>query len=594
MVSCRVRAPKARVLILARILHRLLYTIRIQCMRVFRPALNTHGLASTLLLMVFVLPAYAGTGSTTEPIPPAATAERSSEIPGDAELEASGVLIGNITFDRQNVFDTTQPAENKALYRLANRWHIVTRQSVILAQLLFRQGDPYSRRILDESERLLRGNNYIYDAKITPVRYADGTVDILVWTRDVWTIAPELSFSRTGGENKTRIALSEKNLFGRGTTIRVSREDNVDRVTTRLAFFDNNIFKSRTSLFLNLSNSSDGNTQQIRVQRPFFALDTRWAVGGSLRNDDLEERVYDLGNTVAEYRQEINRHVLFGGLSTGLKNGWVRRWTAGMVYDINQFSPVVDGTLAELLPEDRRLIYPFIGFELLEDEFQTAANRDQMERTEDFYFGTRFTAGLGYASKSFDADRDALIYSLGASKGFGSMEKKATLLASTMSGRVDGGNADNTRINLSARYYSHQSKQWLFFAAMSGSWGKDLDLDNYLQLGGDNGLRGYPLRYQTGSARLLISIEERYFTHWYPFRLFRVGFAAFVDAGRTWGDNPAAGPPLGWLRNVGIGLRIVPTRASGREIYHLDLAFPLDGDPSIDGVQILLQTKTNF
>lgn len=551
-------------------------------MRVFLPALTIHGLASVLLLIVFVLPAQAGDGSTAEP------------IPDDAELEAQGVLIGTITFDRKNVFDTTKPAEDKALYRLANRWHFLTRQSVILAQLLFRKGDPYSRRILDESERLLRANDYIYDVKITPVQYADGTVDILVRTRDVWTIAPEISLSRTGGENKTRFALSEQNLFGRGTAIRVSREDNVDRVTTRLEFFDNNLFKSRTSLFLNLGNSSDGNTQQLRVQRPFFALDTRWAAGGSLLNNNLEKQFYDLGHTVAEYRQEVDRQVLFGGLSAGLQNGWVRRWTAGLVYDVNRFSPVVEGTLAELIPEDRRLIYPFIGFELLEDEFQTSANRDQMERTEDFYMGMRFAASLGFASKNFDADRDALIYSLVASKGFGSMDKKATLLASTMSGRVDGGNADNTLFDLSARYYSRQSVHWLFFAAVYGSWGENLDLDNFLELGGDNGLRGYPLRYQTGEARLLFSIEERYFTDWYPFRLFRVGFAAFVDVGRTWGDNPAAGAPLGWLRNVGVGLRIVPTRASGREIYHLDVAFPLDGDPGINSVQILLQTKTNF
>jgi len=551
-------------------------------MRPLLPVVKACSFAAALLLLAFVLPAQADDGGSTEAIPTA------------VEMEAKGVVIGNIVFERQNVFDTSNPAENKMLYRLANRWHFVTRESVILAQLLFRKGDSYSRRILEESERLLRANDYLYDAKITPVRYQDGSVDILVRTRDVWTIAPEISFSRTGGENKTRLALSEKNLLGRGTKIRVSHENNVDRATTRLEFFDNNLFKSRTSLFANLSNSSDGNTQQLRVQRPFFALNSNWAAGGSLLNDDFERQFYELGNTVAAYRQKADKRIFFGGLSAGLHNGWVRRWTAGLVYDVNRFSPAAESELAELIPEDRRLIYPFIGFELLEDRFQTSANRNQMERTEDFYLGMRVMASLGFASKKFDADREALIYSLAASKGFGSMENKATLLTSTMRGRVEGGRAENTLLNLNARYYSRQSKHRLFFAAMYGSWGKNLDLDNFLELGGDNGLRGYPLRYQTGDARFLFSVEERYFTDWYPFRLFRVGFAAFADVGRTWGDNPAAGAPLGWLRNVGVGLRIVPTRASGREVYHLDLAFPLDGDPSIASVQILLQTKTNF
>jgi hemolysin activation/secretion protein len=129
---------------------------------------------------------------------------------------------------------------------------------------------------------------------------------------------------------------------------------------------------------------------------------------------------------------------------------------------------------------------------------------------------------------------------------------------------------------------------------LSSSWGRRLDLDNLLQLGGDNGLRGYPLRYQVGDRRVLLTVEQRYFTDWYPFRLVRVGGAVFADAGRTWGDNPAGGPPLGWLKDLGIGLRLAPTRASGRDIIHLDLAFPLDGDPSIDSVQVLLQSKRSF
>ena len=547
-----------------------------------------------MLLMAIVFPVQADTADPAEPVPTCEGEAKNCAIPDDAALESMAAVIGTITSVRDNVFDLTQPRENNALYRLANRWHSVTRESVIASQILFQEGDPYSRRILDESERLLRRNPYIYDAKITPARFDKGAVDIVVRTRDVWTISLEVSVSRTGGENKARVGVSEQNLLGRGTTVRFSVEDNVDRQTSRFEFSDKNLFNSRTSLFLVLHDSSDGNTQQLRVQRPFFALNTPWSAGGRLLIDDREDRFYDLGNAVAEYRQEVDQHVLFGGLSAGLQNGWVRRWTAGLVYDVNHFSMVDDGALVGLIPEDRRLIYPFIGFELLEDKYQTSANRDQIQRTEDFYLGMRLTASLGFASKQFDADRDALIYSASATKGFGSMDKNALLLSSTLSGRVEDGDGENSLFHAGARYYSKQSKKRLFFAALYGAWGQDLDLDNFLELGGDSGLRGYPLRYQTGDARLLLSVEERYFTDWYPFRLFRVGFAVFADVGRTWGDNPAAGAPLGWLKDVGIGLRIAPTRASGREIYHIDLAFPLDGDSTIDDVQFLIQSKTNF
>lgn len=103
-----------------------------------------------------------------------------------------------------------------------------------------------------------------------------------------------------------------------------------------------------------------------------------------------------------------------------------------------------------------------------------------------------------------------------------------------------------------------------------------------------------PLRYQGGDRSALFSLEHRYFTDWYPFRLFRIGTAVFVDAGRTWGDVGLGTPNLGLLRNVGVGLRLGSTRASLGNVIHIDLAFPLDGDDGIDDVQLLLEMKREF
>mgnify|MGYP001822879061 CR=1 FL=1 len=88
--------------------------------------------------------------------------------------------------------------------------------------------------------------------------------------------------------------------------------------------------------------------------------------------------------------------------------------------------------------------------------------------------------------------------------------------------------------------------------------------------------------------------EQRIITDCDPFRLVRVGGAVFADVGRTWGRNPIGEPELGWLRDIGFGFRFAPTRASSNKMIHLDIAFPLDGDPSIDSVQILLESKRSF
>ena len=105
---------------------------------------------------------------------------------------------------------------------------------------------------------------------------------------------------------------------------------------------------------------------------------------------------------------------------------------------------------------------------------------------------------------------------------------------------------------------------------------------------------GYPLRYQSGTARALWTVEQRYFTDWYPFRLFRVGGAVFFDTGRTWGQAPLAAPSLGLLKDVGFGLRFGNARSGLGNVIHVDLAFPLDSGPGIRHVEFLVQTEATF
>ena len=151
-------------------------------------------------------------------------------------LEDSGAVIGEIILDKRNIFDLSNPDEDKWLYRWANRLHIVTRDDVISRQLLFAPGDRFSGRLLEESARILRGNRYLIDAKLTPVQYSNGVVDVKVTTQDVWSLTPDISLSRSGGENRIGFGIEETNLFGRGQLVRLKYIDDVDRTSTRFDF----------------------------------------------------------------------------------------------------------------------------------------------------------------------------------------------------------------------------------------------------------------------------------------------------------------------------------------------------------------------
>jgi outer membrane protein assembly factor BamA len=556
-----------------------------------RPAWQAFLPVAAILLLAAGSPVHAQVEDAVER---ATDEETPPDIPTVEQLEEMHATIGKIVLLKESVFDLSNPKEDNWLYRLANHWHIVTRDSVIRQQLLFREGDPFSQRLLEESARLLRDNDYLYTATVEPLSYANGVVDIVVRTRDLWTLTPGASISRSGGENKWRVSLSEKNLLGRGARLRLAYEEDVDRQSTSFEYSDRNFGHSWVNVALALSDKSDGNTFMLDVARPFYALETRWSAGFNFLDDQREDRLYELGEEVAEYRHGSDYFTVFGGWSDGLEDGWVRRWTAGIVYDDQSFSEVAMPELPAAIPEDRRLVYPYIALELLEDDFEVTSNREHIGRPEDFYMGQRLTVSLGYAAEAFGSDRNSLVYSMEASRGLGQITDKALFLSASASGRIDDSDAVNTVFGIGARYYNQITNKRLFFMTAQAELGHDLDLENPIELGGDTGLRGYPLRYQAGDASLLFTIEQRYYTDWYPFRLFRVGGAIFADAGRTWGNNPVGADSLGWLKDVGFGLRFGPTRGGDHEVIHLDVAFPLDGDPSIDDVQILLESKASF
>lgn len=521
-------------------------------------------------------------------------AEAEPALPDATELERQGAVVGEIYINAGNVFDVEDPEENRALYRLANRLHIRTQPEVIRQQLLFKSGDRYSRRLLDESARILRSARYLYDASVEPIAFRDGKVDIAVTTRDVWTLNPGASFSRHGGKNSTGVEIEELNLLGTGTDLSIARRSDVDRDSTMFEYKDRHLANTWVSLQAAYASNSDGSLRSFDLQRPFYSLDTRWAAGLTALDDDRVESLYDLGKVVDEFGSHRRLASASWGWSGGLADGWVRRWRVGATFDQRVFSDARGTATTSLLPQDRKLVYPWIGFELVQDAFDTFNNHDQIGRTEDFYLGTRLAAQLGYADKAYGADRAALIFAARASHGLGSAEGSALLLASSIQGRLESGELRDTVLDGTARYYVKQSERRLFFATLEASAGRALDLDTQILLGGDNGLRGYPLRYQGGDARAVLTVEQRYFTDWYPFRLFRVGGAAFFDMGRTWGETPVSTPSRGLLKDVGIGLRFGNSRSGLGSIIHVDLAFPLDGDSSIDSVQIMVETKERF
>jgi len=486
---------------------------------------------------------------------------RPADVPSDAALEAAGAVIGRIDIDIHNIFNRDDPRESNSLYRLANHLHIKSRRQAIQAQLLFKSGDRYLGRKLQETERNLRTLLFVYDTHIVPVRYADGKVDIKVITKDVWTLSPGVSLGRAGGVTNTSYDVHEEDLFGWGKNVEVSRSSNVDRTSNALTYSDPNLFESRWTAALAYVNSTDGKQRSLQTGQPFYSLDTTWSTQIVAQTYDRTVSRYYLGNIVDQFNDDEKTYELAGGISRGETDGWVKRWLFGIYYDQNLFVPTPNTTLpAKPLPPNRTLSYPFVGFDILQDRYGKVADQNQIGRTEDVYFGTEVTGQLGATSRALGADRTAMIVASTWTKGLDLPYRQMLFLNGDFSTRVEDGRARNLVSDFAAKYYWRWRDDWLFYAALSGTVTDALDPDMQILLGGDNGLRGYPLRYESGTSRGLVTVEQRVFTDWFPFRLVRLGAAVFADAGRTWGSGSVGNSDPGLLSDVGVGLRIGNTR----------------------------------
>jgi Omp85 superfamily domain len=520
---------------------------------------------------------------------------RPQSVPGDAELEGDGAVVGEIIIETRNIFDESDARESNGLFRLANHLHVRTKPSTIRAQLLFASGERYLGRKLQETERVLRLLPFIYDARVVPIRYSDGRVDIKVITKDVWTLSPGISFARAGGSNAYKFNLQEENLFGWGKGLQLSHGSTVDRTSTTLQYIDPNVFASHWVSQLVYSDSSDGFQRAALLAHPFYSLDAPWSTKIFALDYNRTVSRYNLGEIVDQFNDNQTSFELSGGVSTGLIDGWTKRWTFGMRYDRNLFLPTPASTLpAQVLPPDRTLSYPFTGFDILQDNYKKIGDENEIGRTEDLYFGTEVSGEIGYSDTAFGANQNAVMLATKALSGFDLAHQQQLFLSGDFSTRIEEERPRNLIADIGARYYWRWREDWLLYAALSGTTTYQLDPDMQLLLGGDNGLRGYPLRFESGTSRALFTVEQRVFTDWYPFRLVRVGAAVFADVGRTWGTGVVGNSDPGLLKDVGFGLRLGNTRSGLGNVLHIDFAFPLNNIAGIQKFQFLVLTMQSF
>ena len=146
-------------------------------------------------------------------------------------------------------------------------------------------------------------------------------------------------------------------------------------------------------------------------------VEGEWAGRVTGLDDQRVDSRYDLGEVVDRYQAREQLATIYWGRSAGLVGDWARRVSFGLTFEDHAFGAAPGEAAPLLQPGDRRLVYPWVAAEWVQDQFHTERNRDQIEKTEDISMGWRARAQMGFASTATGSDRDAFILGAGLSKG---------------------------------------------------------------------------------------------------------------------------------------------------------------------------------
>jgi hypothetical protein len=504
---------------------------------------------------------------------------------GTAEV-APGTPIVAVRIVRHDVFDIDDPATAAWGYRAVNALHVLSRESFIRALLLFKAGDPLDPLRLAESELILRDTGFLNPVSITAHPVAGGA-EVVVETTDQFTLELSIDYSREGSRRNSGVSVTEENLFGWGKGVQVEVKTTPERTSTSVEYKDPLLFGSRWRLVTSYKDSSDGSTEYLQVEYPFFALSTPRAAGVEWRSEGLQEYLWSDGERSVAGQADTRSFELWGGLrlsGTGIRTN---RLTAGVFGEHAAFANWhrLDGSPYPQ-PQDRDLMGVEAGWEHQTFAWKVVQGFRAWKRQEDLPLGPNWLLTAGLSLPAFGGDRPRLPYhgSLTVGRLTGA---RYSWLAADLSGRLESGGVANaiTHLEVGGAVTGPAGLRMRIAADI----GHNLDGERQLTLGADEGLRGYDPYTFDGTSRLVINMEWRHRLTGELLHFMMLGVTTFADTGKTWGAR--VGPPTeGWRSDVGVGLLAELTRAAVVRVVRLELGFPDRGG----GPVFLVTTNSLF
>jgi hypothetical protein len=485
--------------------------------------------------------------------------------------------LRNITIERSDVFSDAD-ADVNLFFGLANLLHFVTREPVIAREVWHRPGDRITDDEVDELARNLRGTGLFGAADAQLRRVGDDQADLVLTTRDRFSLQASASVARVGGVDKVSFRLSDGNLLGTGKGVAAASSHSGDERRDLLRYDDQQFLGTWHQLTLETGTTDEGAFTNVNLIRPFHRLEDPWSYGAEFA--DATDRVdyYRLGVKTASVPEQRDSLHLFGAGGSG-----PRELRQALGLDLRHarrdYDPAIGPDAGRVrVPGDTQEVEfgPYLTLDW-RPRFQKVQDLDTLDYDQDLELGLH--GGVRLAARYRDeAGAGTALQPVLDLESHAAMTPAAAnwvTLAADVTGRLD----DTALVGWRLSGALHAFNQALPCQTLAGSLTFDAayerqDLAPQLTLGEDNGLRGYPAREFAGTHFARLNLEDRVDVG-LEILSVRIGGAAFFDTG--WIDDRDAGIGFGTaLRGVGCGLRFGSSHLLGSRVMRVDVAWPLD------------------
>jgi hypothetical protein len=479
------------------------------------------------------------------------------------------------------------PQRLRPLARGVGLHHTTSRKGMIGRFVLLEVGEPCTEQKRAESERILRLQPFLADARVRAVPDSRGGARIEVETVDE---IPTVFGMRVRQFLPSALRFGNGNVDGRGLHLAGNLQRGIAyRTGVGIEGTAYQVFGEPYRLSVAAERAPLGSRVSVALGLPFFTDLQRaaWHVGFSDVNRYLhfvppegeaislgvERRFWDAGGV---RRLGLGRYVAFAGALLTAESVT----PAGVAVVVSDSGLVADTTDALGLPASayRNLRgNAVVGVRAL--SFMTARGFDALTGAQDVATGVQLGTVVGRGTSRFGNHDDDLFVAADLYAGWGSVSSFAAFRIEGEARRDSGGDHWDSLVG-SGRlaWYLKPADAHVVIGSVefSGAWRQRVPFQ--LMLGDhDGGVRGYAGSRSAGARRTVVRLEER----WAMGRLTRhgsFGLSSFVDAGWVRAGDAPFGIDTGVKVGVGVGL-LAAFPPESQRLWRIDIAAPVSSDP---------------